>query len=102
MSSPNTSTITSTELWLGDAPVEPQVQDYIVAATEAIDALLNGKDNSVPKKAGIVMMIFPYGDNSKGGKVIFTSNGASHNDLVVLMKEMIARFEGQPEVTGTA
>jgi hypothetical protein len=30
------------------------------------------------------------------------SNGADRQDVVTLMKEMIARFEGQPEVTGRA
>ena len=30
----------------------------------------------------------------------FISNGADRRDLVVLFKEMIARFEGQPEVQG--
>jgi hypothetical protein len=30
------------------------------------------------------------------------SNGADRRDVVTLMKEMIARFEGQPEVSGKA
>jgi hypothetical protein len=30
------------------------------------------------------------------------SNGADRKDVVTLMKEMIARFEGQPEVAGKA
>jgi hypothetical protein len=30
------------------------------------------------------------------------SNGAAREDIVTLMKEMIARFEGQPEMEGRA
>jgi hypothetical protein len=30
------------------------------------------------------------------------SNGADRRDIVTLMKEMIARFEGQPELKGQA
>ena len=45
-------------------------------------------------------MMFPYGDTT--GRCNYMSNGADRRDVVTLMKEMIARFEGQPEVSGKA
>jgi hypothetical protein len=45
-------------------------------------------------------MVFPYGDHS--GRCNYISNGADRKDVVTLMKEMIARFEGQPEMKGHA
>lgn len=37
-----------------------------------------------------------------GGRCSYISNGAERRDIVVLMKEMIARFEGQPQMRGSA
>jgi hypothetical protein len=48
-----------------------------------------------------VLLVFPYGQVSDG-RVNYISNGANRRDIISLMKEMIARFEGQPEVTGHA
>ena len=41
---------------------------------------------------------FPFGDHS--GRCNYISNGADRKDVVTLMKKMIARFEGQPEIEG--
>jgi hypothetical protein len=43
--------------------------------------------------------VFPFGDK---GRANFISNGADRKDIVVLFKEIIARFEGQPEMKGRA
>jgi len=45
-------------------------------------------------------MMFPHGDGP--GRVNFVSNGVDRADIVVLFKEMIARFEGQPDLEGHA
>lgn len=41
-------------------------------------------------------------DGHTDGRCNYISNGADRNDVVVLMKEMIARFEGQPKMSGRA
>jgi hypothetical protein len=48
-----------------------------------------------------VLLVFPFGD-AEGNRCNFISNGADRKDIVVLFKEMIARFEGQPEMKGHA
>jgi hypothetical protein len=82
---------------LGDAPLETQ---YYAELAGSIDELLNGKRGGPGRKVGFVMLIFPFGDRS--GRCNFVSNGADRRDVVTLMKEMIARFEGQPELKGQA
>jgi hypothetical protein len=44
-------------------------------------------------------MVFPFGDH---GRCNYISNGPDRRDVVTLMKEMIQRFEGQPEMEGRA
>ena len=55
-----------------------------------------GKDRDV----GLVLWVFPYHDHD--GRVNYISNGADRKDIIVMMKELIARFEGQPEIKGRA
>jgi hypothetical protein len=47
-----------------------------------------------------VLLVFEFGDDP--GRCNFISNGADRRDIVTLFKEMIARFEGQLEVSGRA
>lgn len=86
---------------LGDAPVEERYHDQMTAVMQSLDEFLNGpKGPSYVKRTGIIIMMFPYGDES--GRCNYMSNGADRRDVVTLMKEMISRFEGQPELEGHA
>jgi hypothetical protein len=85
---------------LGDAPIEAEYHEQMAEVCSAIDELFNGKAGGPDRKVGFVLMLFPYGDID--GRCNYMSNGADRKDVVVLMKEMIARFEGQPEVKGSA
>ena len=82
---------------LGDAPLETQ---YYAEIAGVLDELLNGKRGGPDRKTGFVLLVFPFGDHS--GRCNFVSNGADRRDVVTLMKEMITRFEGQPELKGRA
>lgn len=95
---------------LGDAPIEPSYLDKMNVLASVIDEQFNGdrpEDEAGRKawikarKTGFVLLVFPFGEVS-GGRCNFISNGADRRDVVVLMKEMIARFEGQPETKGRA
>lgn len=77
---------------LGDAPLD---DDFYAHLAGALDGMLNGGPD---RKIGFVLMLFPFGDEP--GRCNYVSNGADRRDVVTLMKEMIARFEGQPELTG--
>lgn len=86
---------------LGDAPIEQQYIDMMNAVARAIDEMFNGELKGDARKTGFVLMVFPFGEDVEG-RCNYISNGADRDDVVVLMKEMIARFEGQPEMKGRA
>jgi hypothetical protein len=83
---------------LGDGPLEKQYREKMVAVSAAIDEFFNGEKQGNDRETGFVIMVFPFGDHS--GRCNYISNGADRRDIVTLMKEMIARFEGQPEIKG--
>ena len=85
---------------LGDAPIEPTYHEQMNALAGFLDEQFNGDAKGKDKKVGFVLMLFEYGDNP--GRCNYISNGAGRQDVVNLMKEMIARFEGQPEQSGKA
>jgi hypothetical protein len=82
---------------LGDAPVETRYQETMRSLAQGVDRILNGDEK--PKKNGFILMIFPLNDH--GGRCNYMSN-AMRDDVVVLLKEQLARFEGMPEATGRA
>ena len=86
---------------LGDAPIEEQYIEKMNALATVVDELFNGKLKGDERHTGFVLMVFPFGD-ADTGRCNYISNGANRKDVVTLMKEMIARFEGQPEVVGRA
>lgn len=85
---------------LGDAPVQTEYRQQMEAVSRAIDGIFNGNARGDDRKVGFVLLVFPFGDDP--GRCNFMSNGADRRDIVVLFREMIARFEGQPEASGTA
>ncbi|MCC3246733.1 hypothetical protein LG047_15640 [Methylocystis sp. WRRC1] len=89
---------------LGDAPIEPKFNAQMNAVAATLDEFFNGGvDGEVkrPREVGFVLLVFPFGE-APNSRCNFISNGADRRDVVCLMKEMIARFEGQPETRGKA
>jgi hypothetical protein len=84
---------------LGDAPIQGDYIARMNALARVIDEAFNGDARGSDRKTGFVLLAFPFG-HSEGARCNFISNGADRADIVTLFKEMIARFEGQPEVTG--
>ena len=85
---------------LGDAPIEPAYRDMMNAVAGALDKTFNGDAEGADRAVGFVLLVFEYGE--KEGRCNFISNGADRKDIVTLFKEMITRFEGQPEMKGHA
>lgn len=85
---------------LGDAPIDPKYRDQMVVVAGSLDEFFNGAARGADRRVGFVLLVFEYGETE--GRCNFISNGADRKDLVTLFKEMIARFEGQPEMRGTA
>lgn len=85
-----------TDHTLGDAPIQEEYYDKMQAMAAALDEFLNGDAKGKDRETGFVVLVFPFGDDPKS-RCNFISNGADRKDIVSLFKEMIARFEGQPE-----
>lgn len=84
---------------LGDAPIQQEYRAQMNAIAQGLDKVLNGETKGPERTTGFVLLVFPFGD-ADGSRCNFISNGADRRDVVTLMKEMIARFQGQPEMTG--
>ncbi len=85
---------------LGDAPIENSYREKMQAIAQTLDEFLNGEAKGSDRKTGFVLLVFPFG--AQDGRCNYISNGADRRDIVTMMKEQIARFEGQPEMKGRA
>jgi hypothetical protein len=85
---------------LGDAPIEEQYHKMMNDIARALDGAFNGDAKGEDRKTGFVLLVFPF--DSTDGRCNYISNGADRKDIVVMMKEQIKRFEGQPDITGSA
>lgn len=83
---------------LGDAPIEPVYVDMMNGVAKALDETFNGRKTGEERKVGFVLMMFNFGDT---GRCNYISN-AKRADVVTLLKEQLARFQGQPDITGHA
>lgn len=84
---------------LGDAPIEAKHHLQMNVLADAIDDVLNGDLRGKDRKVGFLLMVFPF--SGSDGRANYISN-AERADVVVMLKEQLARFEGQPEQSGTA
>lgn len=73
-------------------------KEMMQALARGLDGALNGSER--PKKNGFVLLIFPF-DLPEGARTNYVSN-ADRKDIVVALKEIVARFEGQPHQIGRA
>ena len=90
----------NTKHQLGDAPIERKLHDVMNAAARALDKWFNGEAKGKDRKVGFVLLTFPYGNED--GRCNYISNGADRKEIVIMLKEQIKRFEGQPEMEGHA
>ena len=81
---------------LGDGPLEERYAEKMKAMARALDEFLNDGVHGPGRATGFVLLVFPFGNAE--GRCNFISNGADRRDVVCLFREMIARFEGQPEI----
>jgi len=74
---------------LGDAPIEPGYVRQMQDIARALDGVFNSGGE---RRTGFLLMVFPYGET---GRCNYISNGADRNDVMALLREQLARFEGQ-------
>ena len=75
------------------SPIETQYR-------ENMNALASGISSILGPGVGFALLVFPLG-SAPDGRVNYISN-AQRKDMLVAMKEFIARAEGQADVKGTA
>jgi hypothetical protein len=80
-----------------DTKIDDAYIEKMQALAQILDDLFNGDVR--PKKACFVLLLTEFGDMA--GRVNYISNG-ERSDIVTMLKEVTTRFEGQPEVKGTA
>lgn len=85
---------------LGDTPIEERYVRKMNAIAQGLDTVLNGELKGNDRKTGFVLLVFPFGEAV--GRCNYISNGADRRDIVTMMKEQIARFEGQAATEGKA
>lgn len=85
---------------LGDAPIEQKHREAMNAVAASLDEVFNGTKRGHDRDTGFVLLVLPFG--AKDGRCNYISNGADRRDIIVMMKEQIARFEGQADVSGRA
>jgi hypothetical protein len=83
---------------LGDGPIEPAFEAQMNGLATALDQVFNGDLRGEGRKVGFCLMVFNFGDT---GRANYISN-AHRADVITMLKEQLARFEGQPEMKGNA
>lgn len=82
---------------LGDAPIQEHYKLLMKAIAATIDEFINPDPDN--KRNGFIVMMFPLEDHE--GRCNYISN-ANREDVIIMLKEQVARFEGQPELKGNA
>lgn len=81
-----------------DDEIETAVRDQMTALALALDELFNGTAKGKERGVCFVLLTAHFDEESR---VNYISNGA-RPDIVTMLKEVTARFEGQPEMRGRA
>lgn len=87
---------------LGDAPIEPKQHGPMNILGDVIDDVLNGDKQGPDRTWGFMLLVFPFGAKASDEHRANYISNARREDIVILLKEQLARFEGQPDVKGTA
>jgi hypothetical protein len=82
---------------IGDGPIEQRFFTQMQAIASVLDERLNPGLPQRPRKTGFVLLVFPFG--SVRGRCNYISN-AAREDVVTMLKEQLAYFEGMPSVEG--
>jgi len=81
------------------APIEEDQRAMMNALASGIDTIFNGDRKGPDKKIAFVLLSARFGD-IKDGRVNYISNG-ERDDMIAMLKELLARFEGAPETPST-
>jgi hypothetical protein len=85
-----------------DSQIVESQRAIMNAIAEALDEMFNRGTKGNDRKIGFVLLTFPFSppgtiQPTDEQRCNYISNGANRKDMACLMREMAARFEGQPE-----
>lgn len=86
---------------IGDAPIEERFFTQMQAIAGVLDEQLNPQllIGDPIRTHGFVLLVFPFG--STKGRCNYISN-ADRKDVITMLKEQLAYFEGMPQSKGRA
>lgn len=90
---------TATGKQLGDGPISEELVETMNDVAALLDRVFNGDKTGEDRETGFILMVFPLDKDE--GRCNYISN-ADRDDVVAMLKHQIARFEGQPDISGTA
>lgn len=80
-------------------PISPAYREQMNQIARSLDTAFNGDKRGKDKTTGFILLMFPFDAAVEGARTNYISN-ADRKDIVVALKEIVARFEGQPEIKG--
>jgi hypothetical protein len=83
---------------LGNAPIEQQYAAFMNDLAKTLDQTFNGDKKGDDRDTGFILLQFPL--HGHKGRCNYISN-AERSDVIVLLKEQLAYFEGQAEKVGS-
>ena len=81
-----------------DEKIVAQHRRTMNVLASSLDEIFNGDKTGKDRETCFVLLISPFGTGD--GRVNYISNG-DRKDIVLMLKEITARFEGQPEIVGS-
>lgn len=78
--------------------IEVAYREKMNQLARSLDTAFNGDKRGADRENGFVLLVFPFGAD-EGARTNYISN-ANRRDIIVALKEIVARFEGQPEAKG--
>ena len=76
-----------------EQPIQSDFYRLMNSLAPALDDMFNGGAKGTDRKIGFALLVFPFGE-TEGGRVNYISN-AERAEMLVAMKEFIARAEGR-------
>ncbi len=81
-----------------DEQVSKEYRDSMNVLAKALDEVFNGPRKGKDRNVCFTLLVTDF---NKTSRVNYISNG-ERADVVNMLKEVVARFEGQPEMSGKA
>jgi hypothetical protein len=80
---------------IGSGPVEAAYVEKMKSIARGIDKIFN--EDPQGRTVGFILMVFPFGALEMGDHHCNYMSNAERDDVIEMLREQIAYFEGQPD-----